>query len=112
MSQAMQEPTFLVLAGLAGGPRHGYALIQAAEELTDGRVALRVGTLYAVLDRLAADGLVSRAGEEVVDGRLRRFYELTGEGRAALEGEVARLEALSRKVAARLRDRTVREAIA
>jgi len=103
MSIAMQEPTFLVLAGLASGPKHGYALIQEATELTEGRVTLRVGTLYAALDRLAKEGLVVRAGEEIVDGRLRRSYELTGEGRETLDAEVERLRLLSTRVAARLR---------
>lgn len=108
----MQEPTFLVLAGLASGPKHGYALIQEATELTGGRVTLRVGTLYAALDRLAKEGLVARAGEEVVAGRLRRSYELTGFGREALEAEVERLRTLSNQVAAKLRHRTARLATA
>jgi PadR family transcriptional regulator, regulatory protein PadR len=103
MSRAMQEPTLLVLASLADGPKHGYALIQEAEQLSGGRTVLRVGTLYTALDRLAREGLVARAGEEVVDGRLRRSYELTGLGREALEAEVERLRTLSTRVAARLR---------
>ncbi len=102
----MQEPTFLVLASLASGPKHGYALIREADELTGGRVTLRVGTLYAALDRLAKEGLVARAGEEIVDGRLRRSYELTGLGREALEAEVERLRMLSVRVEAKLSHRT------
>jgi PadR family transcriptional regulator PadR len=108
----MQEPTFLVLASLASGPQHGYALIREADELTGGRVTLRVGTLYAALDRLAKEGLVARAGDEVVDGRLRRSYELTGLGREALEAEVERLRMLSTRVAAKLSQRTARWATA
>ncbi len=108
----MQEPTFLVLASLASGPKHGYALIQEAQELTGGSATLRVGTLYAALDRLAKAGLVARAGEEIVDGRLRRSYELTTTGRETLEVEVERLRQLSGQVAARLRHRTARLATA
>jgi PadR family transcriptional regulator, regulatory protein PadR len=99
----MQEPTVLILTALADGPKHGYALISEADELSDGRVRLRVGTLYAALDRLGREGLVEPSGEEVVDGRLRRFYTLTGEGRAALEAEVERMQHLARQAAARLR---------
>lgn len=98
----MQEPTVLILAALAEGRKHGYALISDAAEMSDGRVRLKVSTLYAALERLAREGLVERAGEEVTDGRLRRFYELTGEGRAALQAEVSRMEALARQASARL----------
>ncbi|WIB12923.1 PadR family transcriptional regulator [Curtobacterium sp. MCPF17_052] len=63
MSNAeMREPTLLVLTSLAGGRKHGYGLIGDAAELSDGRVRLKVGTLYAVLDRLLDQGLVSEAG--------------------------------------------------
>lgn len=98
----MQEPTVLILAALAEGRKHGYALISDAATMSDGRVKLKVSTLYAALDRLAREGLVERAGDEVIDGRLRRFYELTGEGRAALEEEVARMHALAAQAQARL----------
>ena len=101
----MREPTFLVLAALADGPKHGYALIQEAATLSGGRVALKVGTLYAALDRLSTEGLVAPAGDEVVDGRLRRFYELTEEGAASLADEVERMRSLSSQAATRLQQR-------
>lgn len=88
----MREPTFLVLAALAGGRKHGYGLIAEAEQISDGRVTLNVGTLYAALDRLGEQGLVAEAGEEVVDGRRRRYYELTDGGLLALEAQIERLE--------------------
>jgi PadR family transcriptional regulator PadR len=99
----MQEPTFLILAALADGKKHGYGLITEASEMSDGRVQLKVGTLYAALDRLAKEGLVARAGDEISDGRLRRYYELTGEGQTALTEEVERMQALARQATARLR---------
>jgi len=99
---AIQEPTFLILTSLAEGRKHGYALIKDAHQLSDGRVTLKVGTLYAALDRLAADGLIAKAGEEVVDGRLRRFYELTGEGQQQLADEAARMAELAKRATARL----------
>ena len=76
MIKEMREPTFLVLTTLAEGKRHGYAIIQGVASLSDGDVALKAGTLYAMLDRLTFDGVIALAGEEVVDGRLRRYYEL------------------------------------
>ena len=99
----MREPTFLVLTALANGKKHGYALIREAADLSSGRVSLKVGTLYAALDRLGQQGLVAEAGEEVVDGRLRRYYRLTDVGAEALEREVSRLESNAVQARARLR---------
>ena len=102
----MREPTFLVLAALADGRKHGYALIAEAAELSDGRVQLKVGTLYAALDRLGEQGLVEGAGDEVVAGRLRRYYKLTDVGALRLEEEAARLAANAASARAKLRSRT------
>ena len=77
MTIEVREPTFVVLAALAGGRKHGYGIIREVERLSDGSTKLRAGTLYAMLDRLSQDGLIEVAGEEVVDGRLRRYYVLT-----------------------------------
>ena len=101
----IREPTFLVLAALADGRKHGYALIKEAAGMSGQRVQLKVGTLYAALDRLSQSGLVRSAGEEVVNGRLRRYFELTPEGAEVLEREAARLESNIREARARLRTR-------
>lgn len=61
------------------------------------------GSLYAVLDRLVVEGLVEPAGEEVVDGRLRRYYRLTGDGRSALAEEARRRASVSKEALRRLR---------
>ena len=98
----MREPTFLVLAALADGRKHGYALIGEAATLSDGRVKLKVGTLYAALDRLTTEGLVQSAGDEVVEGRHRRYYELTDAGASRLAAEAARLASNAKRAFARL----------
>jgi len=103
----MSEQAFLVLTALAEEPLHGYAIVQAVEELSEGRTVLRVGTLYGVLDRLVADGLAERDREEVHQGRLRRYYRLTDSGVRALQAEVARLSANVRAASAVLRGRGV-----
>jgi DNA-binding PadR family transcriptional regulator len=87
----LREPTYFVLASLLGGRLHGYGVIKRAAELSEGRVRLRAGTLYGALDRLIEEGLVAFDGEEVVDGRLRRYYRLTGAGEAVLAEEAERL---------------------
>jgi DNA-binding PadR family transcriptional regulator len=102
----MREPTFLILTALADGPRHGYGIIREVTTLSEDRVTLLPGTLYTALDRLAAQGLVQRDREEVLDGRLRRYYRLTGDGLAVLEVEAKRLRQLATVAEARLRPRT------
>lgn len=89
----MQEATFLILTALADGSQHGYGIIADVRQISDGRVALRAGTLYTALDRLRAEGLVEVDREEVVEGRLRRYYRLTPTGTTVLAEEAARLRA-------------------
>ena len=84
------------------GPRHGYAIVKTAGELSGGRVRLSAGTLYGALARLANEGLVVVHREEVVAGRRRRYHELTEEGRAALAEEAERLRARAEIVRRRL----------
>lgn len=99
----MQEPTFLILTALADGPLHGYAVIEEVARISDGRVKLRAGTLYAALDRLRGDGLIAVHREEVVQTRLRRYYELTAAGAGRLATEVDRMRHHARVAGQRLR---------
>ena len=101
--QAMQEPTFLILTALAAGPQHGYGIMTDVAEISDGRVKLRAGTLYAALDRLGSEGVVGVEREEVVDGRLRRYYRLTADGARLLAEETARLQANAAAASKRLK---------
>lgn len=98
----MQEPTFLILTSLASAPQHGYGIMTDVGRISEGRVRLRAGTLYAALDRLRAEGLVQTDREEIVDTRLRRYYRITAEGSARLEAEVRRLRANAAAAARRL----------
>ena len=98
----MQEPTFLILTALAADPQHGYGIMTDVGRISEGRVRLRAGTLYAALDRLRAEGLVETDREEIVDTRLRRYYRITAEGSARLEAEVRRLRANAAAAARRL----------
>jgi DNA-binding PadR family transcriptional regulator len=99
---------FLALTALVDEPRHGYGIVQEVDRLSGGRVQLKIGSLYGVLDRLAGEGLVALDREEVAQGRLRRYYRLTDSGAGALEEEAARLTANARAATARLRERTAR----
>jgi PadR family transcriptional regulator, regulatory protein PadR len=102
----IREPTYYALAALMDGPLHGYAIIKRAEELSHGRVRMAAGTLYAALDRLSAEGLLHVVDEEVVNGRARRYYDLTDAGAAALRAEADRMAQAARVVT----DRPVRVA--
>jgi DNA-binding PadR family transcriptional regulator len=97
----MREPTYFVLASLLDGALHGYAVIKRVEELSGERVRLAAGTLYAALDRLAAEGLVQVVDEQTVNGRARRYYGLTPDGATALRAEAARMAQAARLVTGR-----------
>jgi DNA-binding PadR family transcriptional regulator len=87
----LREPTFLVLTALAAESQHGYSILDDVRRISEGRVRLQAGTLYGILDRLRADGLIEVDREEVVASRLRRYYRLTGIGRDLLSAETDRL---------------------
>jgi PadR family transcriptional regulator, regulatory protein PadR len=97
----MREPTYFVLASLLDGPLHGYAIIKRSAELSDGRVRMATGTLYTALDRLTAEGYVEPVREEIVNGRARRSYGLTGPGATALRQEAQRMAAAAELVTSR-----------
>ena len=101
MAQPLREPTYFLLAALLDGPAHGYAIAEAAGELSGGRVRLTAGTLYGALDRLVREQLVEQRGDEVVAGRRRRYYALTDDGRARLLEEAERLRSAAAVVEAR-----------
>jgi DNA-binding PadR family transcriptional regulator len=99
----LRPPSYYALAALIDTPLHGYAIVRRAAELSDGSVRLSTGTLYGLLERAIAEGLVT-AGEPYIErGRQRRDYTLTPAGRLALEDEVARLAHAAQTVDRRLR---------
>jgi DNA-binding PadR family transcriptional regulator len=88
---------FHVLVALADGDVHGYAIIKSVSARTAGRVELGTGTLYGIIKRLLADGLVvesKRRPAAAEDDERRRYYRLTPFGRLVLEAETARLAAM------------------
>ena len=81
---------FHVLLSLADGEKHGYAILKEVEARTDGAVRLSTGTLYGIIKRLLAEGLIKEA-RPGGDARRRR-YELTRFGTDVARAEAARLE--------------------
>ena len=86
---------FHVLVALADEPRHGYAIIKDVSARTSGRVELGTGTLYGIVKRLSADGLVVESRTRPParsDDERRRYYRLTEFGREVARAEAARME--------------------
>ena len=85
-----------ILLALADGERHGYAIAQEVEAMSEGQVRMGPGTLYGSILRMTSSALV----EEVSTRRRgdgderRRYYRLTAFGRRVLVLELARLEAV------------------
>jgi len=101
-TKPMTGQAFFVLTALADAPRHGYGIVREVAELSHGRVKLKIGGLYGVLDRLAAEQLIEPDREEAHDGRLRRYYRLTRDGRRALAEEAELRASTARVVRSRL----------
>ena len=84
---------FHVLVALADGDTHGYAIMKEVERLTSGAVRLSTGTLYGIIKRLLADGLIRESAVPARgDERTRRSYILTPFGKDVARAEAARLE--------------------
>src|SRR5438093_10373902 len=83
---------FHVLLSLAEGDKHGYAILKEIESRTNGDVVLSTGTLYGIIKRLLADGVI-RESPSRSDER-RTAYRLTAFGRAVALSEADRLRAL------------------
>jgi DNA-binding PadR family transcriptional regulator len=76
------ETSLLILASLAGGPKHGYAMMADIHEMSG--VRLGPGTLYAAIVRLEEQGLI----QSLPSGDRRKPYQLTGLGVKTLEGQL------------------------
>ena len=72
----------LVLALLEAGPLYGYELAQRARRR--GKLGWEEGTLYPLLHRLERDGLLSSQWRKAPNGKDRKYYALTQQGRSAL----------------------------
>ena len=96
--RATRDPSLLILASLAAGPRHGYAMVEDIAGFGGGR--LGPGTLYGAIARLEEAGLI----EALETINRRRPYRLTARGAAILADEIASLDRIVRAVRERLAD--------
>jgi DNA-binding PadR family transcriptional regulator len=86
---------FHVLLALAGDDLHGYAILKEVELRTGGKVKLSTGTLYGIIKRLLADGLIVERRARPTDANddeRRRYYRLTLQGREVATAEAERMD--------------------
>lgn len=74
----------LILSLLEDTPRHGYEISKLIEARSGGSLTFHVTTLYPLLYRLEANGLVQGQWVEKAGQRRRRYYKLSREGQRAL----------------------------
>ena len=92
-SPPLKPAVLHILMALSGREIHGYAVMQAVREQSNGRVPLQTGSFYRHLSRLIDDGLVeeARAPRAAADPRRGAYYRLTPRGRQRLAAERRRL---------------------
>ena len=86
---------FEVLIALADGEKHGYAILKEVARRTGRKVRLGPATLYTIVRRFLADGLLAESAERpdpALDDERRRYYRLTEFGRQVAAAEAQRME--------------------
>jgi DNA-binding PadR family transcriptional regulator len=91
------DPSLLVLASLADGDKHGYAMMEDIERFS--AVKLGPGTLYGAITRLEENGWIAPVPSE----DRRQPYTLTPLGRKSLESELAALNSVVKTALKRLK---------
>jgi DNA-binding PadR family transcriptional regulator len=83
----LTEATYYILLALVT-PKHGYAVMQQAEEISSGTLRLAPGTLYGAFTTLESSKLIKMVGK---DGR-RKIYQITDKGFEVLQNQIKRLK--------------------
>jgi DNA-binding PadR family transcriptional regulator len=96
-SNIVTDPQVLILASLADGEKHGYAMIVDIERF--GGVRLGAGTLYGAITRLEEQGWIAR----VESKDRRKPYRITGLGVRHLEEQMASLHRVVKTALRRLK---------
>lgn len=77
----------LILSILAHGESYGYEIIKNVEQLSGGELEWTDAMLYPVLHRLEKEGLIQSQWKVMDNGRKRKYYALTAQGKEALAAE-------------------------
>ncbi len=87
----------MILGILGSGSMHGYGVVQELKGRSGGIFDLPEGSVYPALHRLERDGLL-RSRWQVIDGRRRRVYALSSDGRHAATGALNRWHSFKQAV--------------
>ena len=93
----VSRTAMLILLAIGPEERHGYAIMGEVARITEGATRLGPGGVYTTIRRLLEDGLIEESAERPdpeVDDQRRRYYRLTGLGRAVVAAEARRLQSL------------------
>ncbi len=88
----------LILAVLADGPRHGYAIAREIERRSADALSMGEGALYPALRALEREGYVTSEWQPQPSGPARRIYTLTDSGRARMAQQIASWQKFSQAV--------------
>lgn len=96
-SGLLAPAAFYILFALCEGDKHGYAIMQDVQKLSDGKFRMGPATLYTNIQRLLQEGFIDLVdppeGDSQVDSR-RRYYRLSKAGRHALHQELDRMRSV------------------
>ncbi len=95
-SEPLTESYFYILLCLAKEPMHGYGIMRETERLSDGMVKIGSGTMYGAASNMMKKKWIAECKASGPGMERKRMYELTGEGRKALEEEICRLKRMVR----------------
>jgi len=87
----LPAPFFQILAALAPGEAHGYAIMQDVEQRTKGKLRLNPGTLYGAIRRMLEIGLIEEVRRKSGDDERQRRYKLTHLGIRTARAEATRM---------------------
>jgi DNA-binding PadR family transcriptional regulator len=95
----LSPAAFSILLALKDGAKHGYTILRAVNQQSDGAVRLLPGTLYNLLKRMLEDNWIEELDERpdpALDDERRRYYRLTALGEKIVAQEAERLSKLLR----------------
>ena len=94
----------LILRTLASGPNHGFAIARRIQQISKEVLRVEEGSLYPALHRLEVQGWIAAEWRVTENNRTAKYYRLTRSGRAQLEREATRWNAIAEAIAAILRE--------
>ena len=90
--------TMLILKLLETKDMYGYQIIEELSRRSENVFHLKTGTLYPILHRLENDGLVISYDENAENQRIRKYYQLTNQGKGLLKKKQSEWTAYTKAV--------------